>query len=187
MIELVAAANEIQQYLNQRGWQFCVIGGLAVQRWGSPRATQDVDLTLLTGIGEEFRFIDALLTSFSARRPDSRQVAEQARVLLIAASNGTPLDVSLGWLPYEERLIERASPFDFAPGSPVFTCSAEDLIVTKAFANRPRDWVDVDDVISVQRGNLDWECIERELTELCTLREDNEPLLRLLQSKQRLV
>ena len=29
------------------------MGGVALQRWGEPRLTQDVDLTLLTGFGDE--------------------------------------------------------------------------------------------------------------------------------------
>jgi hypothetical protein len=43
------AAREVQVLCEQRGWRFCFIGGVAVQRWGEPRLTQDVDLTLVTG------------------------------------------------------------------------------------------------------------------------------------------
>ena len=42
-----------------RGWRFCFIGGLAVQKWSEPRVTDDVDLTLFTGLGTEAPFIDA--------------------------------------------------------------------------------------------------------------------------------
>jgi len=44
------------------------IGALAVIRWGEPRLTQDVDLTILTGFGGEARYIDALLQRFTGRR-----------------------------------------------------------------------------------------------------------------------
>ena len=47
------AALEVQRFLQERHWRFCIIGGVALQRWGEPRATVDVDLTLLTGFGEE--------------------------------------------------------------------------------------------------------------------------------------
>lgn len=61
MIELVRAAAELQEFCEARRWRFCFIGGLTVQMWSELRATMDVDMTLLTGFGEERPFIDALL------------------------------------------------------------------------------------------------------------------------------
>jgi hypothetical protein len=52
---IFAAALEIQTFFRARSWRFCFIGGLTVQRWGEPRLTQHVDLTLLTGVGLEGR------------------------------------------------------------------------------------------------------------------------------------
>ena len=42
-------------------------GGYTVQRWGEPRLTQDVDITLLTGFGGEESYVDALLASLAPR------------------------------------------------------------------------------------------------------------------------
>ena len=42
---VLRAAEEIQAFCQQRGWPFCFIGGVAVQRWAEPRLTQDVDLS----------------------------------------------------------------------------------------------------------------------------------------------
>ena len=60
MNPIFAAALEIQEFCRARLWRFCFIG-VAVQRWGEPRLTQDVDLTLLTGFGTEEAFVSALL------------------------------------------------------------------------------------------------------------------------------
>lgn len=57
MTEVIRAAAELQALCESEGWKFCSIGGLAVVRWGEPRATVDVDLTLLTGFGGEGPFI----------------------------------------------------------------------------------------------------------------------------------
>lgn len=46
MNALIRAAADLQSVCEQHGWKFCFIGGLAVQRWGEPRETIDVDLTL---------------------------------------------------------------------------------------------------------------------------------------------
>ncbi len=58
---VLAAASEVQRFCQHHGWRFCFIGGVAVQRWGEPRFTQDVDLTLLTGFGGEEFFTDTVL------------------------------------------------------------------------------------------------------------------------------
>jgi hypothetical protein len=68
---LLEAAQEIQHFCRSRNWRFCFIGGIAVQRWGEARLTRDADLTVYTGIGDEFRYIEELLGAFKvfANRP----------------------------------------------------------------------------------------------------------------------
>ena len=56
MIDLFETAIQLQFFCDRQGWRSCFIGGIAVQRWGEPRVTRDVDLTLLTGLGGEDRF-----------------------------------------------------------------------------------------------------------------------------------
>jgi hypothetical protein len=107
---ILAAAFELQEFCGARGWRFCFIEGIAVQRWGEPRFTADADLTLLTGFGGEEDFIDPLLSRFHPRRNDAREFALRHRVLLLEAPNGTPLDVALGAGPFEENCIRRSSP-----------------------------------------------------------------------------
>jgi len=41
--DLARAASHILAFLEARRRPACVIGGVAVSRWGEPRATQDVD------------------------------------------------------------------------------------------------------------------------------------------------
>lgn len=67
--ELLVAASQLQAFLSRRGWRFCFIGGVAVQRWGNPRFTEDIDLTLLTGFGREEEFVDGLLEELQPRGP----------------------------------------------------------------------------------------------------------------------
>ena len=127
MNPVFAAARELQQWCLGRGWRFCIIGGVAVQRWGEPRFTRDVDCTILVAAGEETTYIDELLAAFQARIPNARTFAQSNRVLLLASSKGVPLDVSLGSLAFEERLLSRASAYHVSPEADLITCSAEDL------------------------------------------------------------
>ena len=50
---LVSAANRLQSNWESRNIDFCFIGGLAVQHWGEPRLTGDVDATVWTEFGNE--------------------------------------------------------------------------------------------------------------------------------------
>lgn len=174
MNPILLAALEVQEFCRQRGWRFCFIGAVAVQRWGEPRLTQDVDLTILTDFGEEERWILPLLERFTPRRSDARDFAVQNRVVLLRADNGVPLDVSLGAMPFEERVVARATRFAFASDAELLTCSAEDLVVLKAFANREKDWLDVEGVILRQGGSLNTVLVWRELEPLVELKEEPE-------------
>jgi hypothetical protein len=176
---ILEAALEIQGFCRSRTWRFCFIGGIVVPRWGEPRTTADADLTLLTGFGSEEAFVDTLLGSFAPRRSDARRLALERRVVLIEARNTVPLDVSLGGLPFEERVVERASDFTIAAGVTLHTCSAEDLIVLKAFAGRDLDWADIRGLAIRQAGRLDEALILRELEPLLDLKGEPEAAARL--------
>lgn len=45
--DLLGAALEVSALCHRFGFRFCFIGGIAVQRWGNPRFTADVDLERL--------------------------------------------------------------------------------------------------------------------------------------------
>lgn len=170
MSPLLEAAIELQTFCASQGWRFCFIGGIVVPRWGEPRTTADADLTLLSGFGDEETFVDRLLAAFRSRVPGARELALTRRVLLIEASNSVSLDVSLGGLPFEERLVGRASDFEVGQGLALRTCSAEDLVILKAFAGREIDWLDVRGVADRQGKQLDQKLIFRELTPLLELK-----------------
>jgi len=130
----------MQEYLESRERPFCFIGGLSVIRWGEIRVTNDVDITLLCGFGNEPAITHEILKHYKSRVADPDNFAINNRVVLVTASNGTQIDISLSGLDFENELIKRASYFEFSPGIKLKTCSAEDLIIMKAFSNRDKDW-----------------------------------------------
>jgi len=174
MNALFQAAKEVSEFMSERGWKFCIIGGVAVMRWGEPRTTQDVDITLLTGFGGEEQYVDTLLAGFASRGENPRDHALLHRVLLLSASNGVAVDLALAGFPFEEEVLRRASAFEFDKGCRLMTCSAEDLLVAKAFANRSKDWLDIENILIRQRGNLDISYVMRQLIPLCELKEAPE-------------
>lgn len=176
---LFSAAEEVQRLCEHEDWRFCFIGGLAVQRWGEPRITRDVDLTLLTGFGGEDRYVTRLLTTFTSRVPDPQALARRARVVLLRTASGVPIDVALGALPFEERSIARSSGWDVPGSAPLRTCSAEDLVVHKVFAGRDRDWSDVGGIVARHGEGLDVGLITDELVPLLEAKGTTADLDRL--------
>jgi hypothetical protein len=136
-------------------------------------------MSLFAGFGQERQFSQLLLKHFEPRISNAADFAQQQRVLLLRSSKGVGLDVALAALPYEELMIQRSSYFDYPPGISLRTCSAEDLIVLKAFAGRGQDWVDVERIIVRQKENLDWEYIREQLQPLAELKETPQILEQL--------
>lgn len=179
MKSVLGAALEVQRCLSRIGERFCFIGAIALQRWGEPRLTRDVDVTVLAPYGEEGTCADRLLAVFPPRIADARGFAVQNRVLLLRSEGGIPIDVALGALPFEERCVARSSPWALTPEAVLRTCSAEDLVVLKAFASRPQDWVDVESIALRLRSRLDWNLVFEELEPLAAARESSGLLDRL--------
>jgi hypothetical protein len=175
---LFAAAVDVERFCQGRGWEFCFIGALAVIRWGEPRLTRDVGLTILTGFGGEERYIDDLLSQFSPRRGDAREFAIRYRVVLLETGT-VPVDVALGAMPFEERAVRRATAWPLADGTSIRTCCAEDLVVFKAFAGRDQDWLDIAGVHQRQKARLDTALILDEVAPLLDLKGALDDLGRL--------
>lgn len=161
MNPLLAAAVELHHFLTERGVPYAIIGGIAVQFWGEPRGTDDVDLTVAVPVEKTEEILAALLARFASRIPDAAEFARRNRVVLLIASNGVPVDVSLGLPGYEDELMARARLTPVDPDHQVRVCSPEDLIIHKALAGRGDDLKDLDMVIAGQKGRLDIAYIRR--------------------------
>lgn len=173
------AAVKVQKFLASNQIDNCVIGGLAVNRWGDPRTTSDVDLTLIVPFGDEKATATTVLQAFASRIEAPFEFAIRARILLVVDPDGVKLDLSLGGLPFELRMLNRSSWWKVDGLEPVRTCSAEDLVITKAFASRPQDWIDVERIVIRQKERLDRSLILSELEPLVSLKEEPEILERL--------
>jgi predicted nucleotidyltransferase len=178
MTDLVTEAQRLQQLLDKLKWPFCFIGGLAVQVWGQPRVTLDIDLTLISNFVDDEKFVDTLLMHYRGRISDAREFALKQRVLILETESHIGIDVSLGALPFENELVERALDVKYTSDISLRTCTAEDLIVLKAVASRPRDWSDIEGVV-VKQTKLGWNEIESRLLPFSELLDVPEILRRL--------
>jgi predicted nucleotidyltransferase len=178
MTDLVSVAAELQELCEKQNWKFCFIGGFALQFWGELRMTRDVDLTLFVGFGNEEEFIDILLANFKSRISDAKNFAFRNRVVLLESADNIGIDVSLGAFPFEESMVERADYQEYLPKIKIKICSPEDLIVSKAFADRDKDWFDIKSIL-IRQKNLDWNYIYEQLQPLVELKEEPEIIFKL--------
>lgn len=143
--------------LGAAGLDFMLIGGQAVLLHGEPRLTQDVDVTL----GASPDSLHQVLTACKDMRltPLPEDVVGFVRETFVLPvsdrATGIRVDLIFSTTPYEAMAIQRAVRVDIRGRSVPFA-SAEDLILHKLFAGRPRDLEDVRGVVARQRESLDW-------------------------------
>lgn len=182
VIGLLEEAAQLQATLDRGGFRSCFIGGVALQCWGQPRYTQDLDVQLAVEFGSELEAARRLSDLIEIRTADAVTFAASSRVFLGRTEDGTPVDIAFGGTPYEVRVLDRAS---MQPEFGIRVCSAEDLVVMKAFAGRDQDWVDVLTILIRRGGRLDWGLIEQELLLLIALRGESELPHRLVELRRR--
>jgi hypothetical protein len=171
--------------LDARRIPFMLIGGQAVLLHGEARLTQDVDVTL--GVGPDR--VEDLLGVCKALGleplPDDPPTFARETFVLPAADpeTGVRVDLIFSTTPYEAQAIARAILVDVG-GREVPFATAEDLLLHKLFAGRPRDLEDAAGVVRRKGPELDWEYLGRWAREFATIpgREDMPPKLDALRA-----
>jgi hypothetical protein len=161
-----------------------VIGGQAVLVYGEPRMTRDIDITLDADIDALDKLLGALEgTSFRPIPSDVAEFAKSTRVLPIQDEQSKiRVDLIFSFSPYEHLAIQRSRPLNFQ-GVDVNFASAEDLIIHKLIAGRPRDIEDVSSIL-LRQPTLDTVYLEKWLKEFQkTLGRDFVTLFRSLKEK----
>ena len=97
----------------------------------------------------------------------------------LRASNGIPLDVTLGALPFEDKAIASASAEEIVAGVRLQLAPPGALVVFKVFADRPQDWLDVEGIIVKSGRLINWNEVRADLESLVELKEDSTALGRL--------
>ncbi|HET6921951.1 MAG TPA: nucleotidyl transferase AbiEii/AbiGii toxin family protein, partial [Anaeromyxobacteraceae bacterium] len=122
---------------------YMVVGGQAVLLHGEPRLTRDVDVTLGAGLERLPDLLAAL--GAMALRPLVDPADFTHRTLVLPCDDpatGLRVDFILSFTPYEREAIARAKLVTVG-GARVRFATAEDLVVHKVLAGRPRDLEDV--------------------------------------------
>lgn len=148
--------------LDVRAIGYMVIGGQAVLVHGRPRLTDDIDVTLALG-PESLDIVRAVCDALHATPLPANVDAfvRETFVLPVRLDDShARIDFIFSTTDYERQAIVRADRITLA-GAPVAIATAEDLIIHKLFAARPRDLEDAESVVRRRRQTLDWTYLEK--------------------------
>jgi predicted nucleotidyltransferase len=173
-MSILDSAAEVASFLEEQGIAYAIIGGLAVQYWGEARSTRDVDVLVLVDPERTHGFLQLAARRFTPRFSDAVSFAQTNRVLLIADAHGTPVDISLGIPGYEEEALSHAVTVTLPNQKTVRLISAEDLIVHKCVAGRPRDVEDIERILVRQKLAIDSDYIRYWLSQFREIIEDRD-------------
>ena len=160
------AAVAVIEALDRARIPFMIVGSLASNFHGIPRATRDADFLIQ---------IDAAsMSALAATLPADLQLAPQAAFETVTGT--TRYLVTLRESPFVcELFVCGDDPHDVARfgrrervhalGRQVAMATAEDMVITKlrwvSLANRSKDRDDARNIIAVRSADLDWGYIER--------------------------
>lgn len=160
------AAVAVIDALDRAAMPFMIVGSLASNFHGIPRATRDADFVIQIG--------PASIADVAAALPEALHLDQQAA--FEAVTGTTRYLVTLRRSPFVcELFVCGDDPHDVARFErrqrvrvlerDVFMATAEDMILTKlrwaSLANRGKDRDDVRNMIAVRGADLDWTYIER--------------------------
>ncbi len=168
---LIDAVREVDEFCRGLELQYVVIGGLACARWAEPRATKDIDMTMIVRPEKLDSVVDAFFARFQPLFEGAVEMGHNERLMRGRSSGGVPIDMSLAIEGlHEEPAIQRAVPWEIDDGLTVPVLSLEDFIVFKCIAGRPeRDYRDIEAAIARARGRMNRKLILRLLSEMAEL------------------
>lgn len=146
---LLAPIQALQRLIEHFDNQGVIIGGVATSILGRPRLTADADAMLVLSLEDIAELLQvALREGLVPRLAEVEQFARRNRVVLLRhEASGIDIDVSLGLLPFEIEAVERSQEYQI--GSVRLRLpTPEDLVILKAVAHRPKDLLDIEDVLA---------------------------------------
>ena len=162
----------LDRLLSHSGYHGVVIGGIAVGLLSQTRFTEDLDAMVLLSVDEIPQFLAAAQREeIIPRISQAEEFAQRNRVLLLQHTpSQTNIDISLGALPFEQQVVQRSIVQAIDDRLTIRLPTPEDLIIMKAVAHRPKDLLDIQEIIQ-SNPDLDREHIQGWVTEFASLLE----------------
>jgi hypothetical protein len=146
--------HRVLNFLTKEEITYVVIGGMAVDIWGRPRKTLDIDIVVRLG---------------PERYQDFLNLAQKHKLSLIRTKALTQLnkmgmcrlrygpyhaDFIMGYSDFERVIFERKRKVTIF-GQNIWVASPEDIILYKLLSARAIDWADMQNIVQSQGDKLD--------------------------------
>ncbi|GEM_PF-135942 len=171
-------SKKILRVLREAKIPYMIVGGLAANYYGCPRATYDLDLVIEpeeAGIRKLLKL--AGQAGFRFHEKEVLLLTRAGNRFVVESPEKYRVDFWLAKTSLEREMLarrRRAKVF----GIPVWICRPEDLILQKLRSARPRDLEDVQAILARWSDGLDKKYLNRRATEL--------GLARLLEEQRKL-
>ena len=157
---IAAPLRKAASALESAGLRFAVIGGLAASLRATFRITEDVDLV----VAAELDDVDEIIGVFRAEDSPLRLAFDEAEELartafllpLVDGDSGVRVDLTIGLTEFERSAVERAS-VEAIGGVSLPVIQAEDLLVMKLLADRPKDQQDIEGLVFEAGDDFGWD------------------------------
>lgn len=154
MNALERAVGLLASFLEARRIPYMLIGGIANLVWGEPRATLDVDASVLVEASAWPTLIRELERVFHVIPRNPIAFLRDTHVLPLETAEAVRIDLIWATLPYEHKAIARALVEEVGARR-VRVCRPEDLVIHKIVSERPKDREDVRAIVRHQGARLD--------------------------------
>lgn len=156
-------------------------GALALAYYGEPRVTVDIDLNVFVGVDQIERVLAAFEPFGAGEGADESAARRDEQIRIWWGRN--PVDLFFSYDPFHDAMEKAARwvPFD---ESRIPILSPEHLIVCKAAFDRPKDWVDIEQML-IGEADLDESEIFEWLERILGTDEDRVARLKEIWSRVR--
>ena len=160
MTDLTAVIHDLIDVFEELRLPYAIMGGIAVRAHGIPRPTYDVDFTLAVPrerLDELFSVIAhrgyTIPEQYTRGWVDEVGGMPLVKVRLFLEGRTIDADIFIAETSFQREVIDRRIRTEVG-GQTVHLVTAEDLILFKLVASRPRDLLDIQDILFTQ-GQLD--------------------------------
>lgn len=148
--QITETLKQISRCFAKAGIQFCLIGGLAVSILAKPRATEDIDLLVLTDENDVPRLIDVLRTCMTIMNIPAIMHFGNATIqrVVVQAPCASDEGLVIVDLVVADKDVYRNAlkdPFTITVDEVTIpVASRKSLIEIKRLSNRPQDLIDIE-------------------------------------------
>ncbi|MBI5360560.1 MAG: nucleotidyltransferase [Planctomycetes bacterium] len=148
---LLSKAAELTE---QENLEYVIIGGIAVNVWGNPRTTSDIDIVVLLSPDRYAVFLKLAAKHgfiFNFKKALS-QLKKMGMCRLM--KDKYHVDFIMGYSDFEKTVFERKRKIEIF-GIRIWVASPEDVILYKLLSSRNIDLADMSNIVQTQAGKLD--------------------------------